>query len=164
MTTGDFSVEIRGLEELRTALLSLGPKLRKRAIRNALAAAARIIRDAARAGTPLLKTPNRFRTRGTVRNAISVRTSKVARRAGDIGVFVNVRPAKGAARGAKSPTDPFYWRWLEFGAGKNSFHVFTQPSHMLRNAATSKAGEALKKFETTLGPQVQKLNTPKAEA
>jgi len=160
---GDFSVEIRGLEELKAALLELGPKLRKRAVRNALAAAARIIRDAARAGAPMLKTPNQFRRAGTVRNAISVRNSKVARRAGDIGVFVNVRPAKGAARGAKSPTDPYYWRWLEFGARKNAFHVVTPASHFLRNAATSKSGEALSKFEKTLGPAIARLNTPKAE-
>jgi hypothetical protein len=50
-----------------------------------------------------------------VRNAISVRTSKRDRREGNVGVFVNVRPAKAGARGAKSRQDPFYWRWLEFG-------------------------------------------------
>ena len=27
-----------------------------------------------------------------------------------------MRPAKGGKRGKYSPTDPFYWRWLEFGA------------------------------------------------
>ena len=37
-----------------------------------------------------------YRAPGTVKKAIRVRTSKVATRAGDVGVFVNVRPAKGA--------------------------------------------------------------------
>jgi len=36
------------------------------------------------------------RAPGTVRKAIRVRTSKVARQAGDVGVFVNVKPAPGA--------------------------------------------------------------------
>jgi hypothetical protein len=55
-----------------------------------------------------------YRKPGTVRNAIRVRTSKEARRAGNVGVFVNVKPLRRGG-GARSPDDPFYWRFLEFG-------------------------------------------------
>lgn len=127
---------VKGIPDLRDALLSIGPKLRQRALRNALAAGARIVRNAAKGATPVLSAPVRnksgqvVRKPSTVRDAISVRTSKRDKAAGDVGVFVNVRPATGAKfkkvngkatqvrgskRGAYSPDDPYYWRWLEFG-------------------------------------------------
>lgn len=127
----DFEARTQGLPELRAALQGIVPKLRRQALRNALAAGARIVRDAARAATPVISPGHPqvkagHRAVGTVRKAISVRTSKRDRAAGDVGVFVNVRPAKGAAyrggvqvrassRGARNPRDPYYWRWLEFG-------------------------------------------------
>ena len=122
----EVELKITGLAELRATLLSLPDKLRRRALRTALAAGARIVRDEARSRAPVLSTPSKTRKPGTVRDAITVRTSKLAKRAGDVGVFVNVRPAKGAGfsggkivrasqRGAKSVNDPYYWRWLEFG-------------------------------------------------
>ena len=38
---------------------------------------------------------------------------KQDRRAGDVGVFVNVKPLKNG--GAKNPLDPYYWRFVAFG-------------------------------------------------
>lgn len=118
--------KVQGLPDLREALLGIVPKLRKRALRTALAAGARVVRDAAKRVTPVLKAPVRGRKPGTVRDAISVRTSKRDSRSGDVGVFINVRPAKGASfrggkqirasqRGRLSEHDPYYWRWLNFG-------------------------------------------------
>jgi len=95
-----------------------------------------------------------FRTPGTVRKAIAVRTSKLARRKGDVGVFVNVRPAKKGARGAKSKTDPFYWRWLEFGTRFMRSVGFLQ-------AAAKQLPQALAVFSREIGPQIAKLNNPK---
>ena len=125
------SATIRGLPDLKAALRGIVPKLRVRALRNALAAGARVVQKEARAKTPVISPAapavlRGHRAPGTVKKAISVRTSKIARRSGDVGVFVNVRPAKGAVfrggvlvraktKGAKSPKDPYYWRWLEFG-------------------------------------------------
>lgn len=179
---GEVTVKISGLAEAKKALLEIAPNLRRRAIRNALAAGARVYRDAARKSAPVLDrviTRNGLTVRkpGTLRDAIAVRTSKIAKRAGDLGVFVNVRPAKGAAfktvrgralfglvktksrvqtrkskRGALSPDDPFYWRFLEFGTAKMSARPFLRP------AAANKGDEALKQFERTLGPAIQRLN------
>ena len=97
-----------------------------------------------------------IRQPGTVRKAITVRTSKVARRNGDLGVYVNVRPAKGGQRGKYSPTDPFYWRWLEFGArGK--------PGVQMLQRAVARAAEVVAKFSQTLEPQIQRLNRKDAQ-
>lgn len=145
-------VRVRGLPDLKAALLGLTPALRRRAIRNALSAAARVVRDEARRVVPVLQPALRspYRRPGTLKRAISVRPSKIARRAGDIGVFVNVRPAKRGLRGAKVPTDPFYWRFVEFGTRKMAARPFLQP-------AARKLPEALVVFQRSLGPQIQKL-------
>ena len=184
------TAHISGLPELKAALAGIVPKLRVRALRNALAAGARVIQKEARRLAPVLKLSTRgaayayrkgYRKPGTVRKAISVRTSKLARRQGDVGVFVNVRPAKGGARGAKSYKDPFYWRWLEFGwnpgggrrsgADKRARRRLARSgaakaqrgAEFLRGAAT-KLGQALDVFISKIGPAIAKLNTPKAPA
>ena len=147
-------VKIEGFDELARKLRELVPAMRKRVIRNALSAGARLVRDEAKRSAPLLsgsiKAP--YRQRGTVRAAIRVRTSKAARRAGDVGVFVNVKPAKNGARGAKSRTDPFYWRFLEFGTQKMSARSFLRP-------AANKLGQALQVFQTQVGRWIDKVNT-----
>jgi HK97 gp10 family phage protein len=120
------TVVVRGLPDLKAAFAELKADLRRRILRNALAAGARVVRNEARRLTPILRAPVRKRGKlirkpGTVQQAISVRTSKRAKSQGHVGVFVNVRPAKGltakklSRRGADSPDDPYYWRWLEFG-------------------------------------------------
>lgn len=164
------TVRVQGLEQLLAKFKEIPLALRKRVLRNALAAGARVVRDDAKRTAPLLsgalKAP--LRTRGTVRNAIAVRTSKVARRAGNVGVFVNVKPLPGnqyktvvtkgplggvhkhrtlvkrSARGATNPKDPFYWRFLEFGTKKMGARSFLRP-------AAAKLGAALGVFEQKIG-------------
>lgn len=158
---GDWKFSVSGLNDVNRELREMPAKLRKRALMNALRAAGRVFRDEARRLTPVAIVPVRrkglqIRTPGTVRRAISVRTSKQSRRRGDLGVFVNIRPAKKGQRGAYSPTDPFYWRWLEFGArGK--------PGAGMLQKAAAKASEAVMKFGMVLGPAVQKLNRKGAQ-
>lgn len=158
--------EVKGLPDIKAALAGIAPKLRLRALRNALAAGARVVRQAARKATPVmnpLAPGNRYAYRkgyrkpGTVQRAISIRTSKVAKRAGNVGVFVNVRPVKGAARGGKSSRDPFYWRFLAFGTQKMRAFPFLE-------AGASKLPEALQIFLQRIGPAIEKLNKPKAPA
>jgi HK97 gp10 family phage protein len=170
---------VKGIPELKEALNSIVPKLRRQALRNALAAGARVVRDAARSSTPVLRLGTRapYRKPGTVKKAITVRTSKLARKRGDVGVFVNVRPAKKGARGAKNPNDPFYWRWLNFGwnppqrsdgagkKGKRTRRILNKTSLLKRKAGyrfleagAAKLGDALDIFVRMIGPQIQKLN------
>lgn len=129
-------VRINGLAEFRAQLAELTPTLQKKVLRRLMRDSMMVVRDSARASVPVLQTQPRNpdgtprRLPGTVRKALSVRTSKVEDKAGNVGVFVNVRPLKGnvyrgrgrnrvlvqkSQRGADNPRDPYYWRWLEFG-------------------------------------------------
>lgn len=150
----NIKVTVSGLQDMRDQFAGLADKVRRRVLRNALASGARLIRDDAKRAAPVLAVSDSrrapYRKPGTVRDAIAVRTSKRARRAGNVGVFVNVRPAPAWARGAKSPRDPFYWRWLEFGTRKMAARPFLQ-------AAAGRAGEALSKITEVLGRQIQRL-------
>lgn len=151
---------VTGLPDLKAALAGIVPKLRRRALRSALAAGALLVRNEARARTPSLKTSTYsgasalrrgVRSVGTVKRAIVVRTSKIASRRGDVGVFVNVKPAPRGSRGAKNPQDPFYWRFINFDTVKRRGSRFLE-------AGASKLGQALEVFKTRIGPAIQKLN------
>lgn len=180
------AAKVTGIPDLREALRGIAPKLRVRALRNALAAGARVVQASARNAAPVISATalavrKGYRTPGTVRKAISVRTSRVARAAGDVGVFVNVRPAKGARfvtrqasflglkvrnrvqvrtsqRGAKSPRDPFYWRFLEFGTATGT------RAHGFLQRGAERLPQALQVFLAKIGPAIEKLNRPKAPA
>ena len=158
---------IAGLTEAIATLKALPDKLRKRALRNALAAGARLVRDAAKTKAPILSASSPavlkgWRKPGTLKKAITVRTSKQARRQGNVGVFVNVRPAKGAVfrkgkqvkasqRGAKSPNDPFYWRFVEFGTKRAPERKFLQ-------AGAQQLGQALDAFQKAMRVAIAKIN------
>lgn len=122
--------KITNLDKVRETLRAVPQKLRARAVGNALAAGARLVRDAAKQAAPVLKAKfalrNKYRKVGTLKNAISVRTSKEAKRRGNIGRFVNVRPLRHTAKnirtfgasllaGARNPNDPFYWSFINYG-------------------------------------------------
>jgi HK97 gp10 family phage protein len=136
--------KIEGIADFTEKLRSITPAMRKRVVRNALAAGARLVRDEAKRLAPVLRPGAAisapFRNVGTVKKAIRVRTSKADKRDGNIGVFVNVKPAKAGQRGAKNPNDPFYWRFLEFGTKKMAARPFLRP-------AADKLGGALKVFQ-----------------
>jgi HK97 gp10 family phage protein len=162
--------KVRGIADYKEALKSIVPKLRKRAVADALRAGARIVQREARRNTPVLARATATRTPGTLRRAISVRTSKVAKSQGNIGVFVNVKPLPGnkyrnvkigstrrrvlvkrSQRGSSNPNDPFYWRFVNFGTKKFRGVGFLE-------SGARKLGDALTAFEQYLGPRIRKLN------
>lgn len=173
-------VEVRGLSDLRRELAGLVPKLRFRAIRSALTAGLRIVQRATRAAVPVIAASHPsvrrgWRKPGTVRKALSVRFSVRDYRAGNVGVFLNVRPAEGAKfktrrknvagliitrrtltkasqRGAKNPNDPFYWRWLQFGTkprtkGERSSYVSRGKLRTRKHSKTTGGIKAYKFLE-----------------
>ena len=148
-------VRIEGLDNLKRKLAEVPKAMRKRVLRNALAAGAREVRDVAKRNAPVLTLGTSlnapYRKPGTVKQAIRVRTSKADRRAGDVGVFVNVRPAKAGQRGAKNPNDPFYWRFLEFGTRKMPARPFLQ-------RATSALPKALTIFQERIAKWIQETD------
>lgn len=180
------TAKVSGVADLRRELAALPGKLRVRAVRNALAAGARLVRNAARSAAPVLSIGDPAvqagrRKPGTVRKAIVVRTSKLARRSGDVGVFVNVRPAKAGQSGAKNPNDPFYWRFIQFGwnpaSGPDRFGRAARrerrrlnrvgvakrvPGVKFLEAGAAQLGAALNAIMPKLQAAIAKLNTPKA--
>ncbi len=147
------SIRVEGLGDVLSALRELPRKMRLGALRNGLRAAGRVIQGEAKANAPVLQSVTKHRIRGLVRRAITVRASRLARRRGDIGVYVTVRQlsrkqitagkAQGFAAG-RNPRDPFYFRFLEMGTRKMAARPFIGP------ALQSKSKEATDAFSTEL--------------
>lgn len=145
-------VTVNGIDELKKALAALPGKLRRKVLVKALRAGAKEVQKVARTAVPLLAVPNPYRTRGLLKRKISVRVSKESRRAGDVGVFVNVKPAAKSARGATNRLDPYYWRFVEFGTKKMTARPFMAP-------AANALPAALAAFEREAVPAIEALNT-----
>lgn len=137
------NLNIQGLEDIQKKLAEIPRALRRSVLKKALTAGARIVRDEARRNAPVLKSPRANRKPGTLRKAIVVRTSKLDTKDGNVGVFVNVRPAKGAIfkkgvlvkgsqRGKDSPNDPYYWQWLEFGRKSKTLYKMSNKTKRTR--------------------------------
>lgn len=169
------NLNIQGLEDIQKKLAEIPRALRRSVLKKALTAGARIVRDEARRNAPILKSPRVNRKRGTLRKSIVVRTSKRDTRDGNVGVFVNVRPAKGAIfkkgvlvkgsqRGKDSPNDPYYWQWLEFGRKPKQLYKMSNKTKRMRKYVIAliprweflqkgalKLNESLSAFEGDLG-------------
>ena len=114
------AMKVEGLAELQFALNELPRRLARKSIQKALRAAALPIRDDARSRVPV--------SSGTVRRNIVVQRSRVfTGKDGKFGVLVRVRRMNKSAR-AKGMSDPFYWRFLEFGTSKMPARPFLRPS------------------------------------
>jgi hypothetical protein len=181
-------VKVTGIPDLRAALAGIVPKLRVKALGQALRAGAALVRDEARRKAPVISASDPkvllgYRKPGTLRKAIVVRRSRTAARQGDVGVFVNVRPAKGAKyrtdrsgmlgmrvktqvrasqRGAKSPNDPYYWRFVNWPRTLRNGTV--RPGLQFLEAGAARLDDALRVFIAKIGPAIEKLNRPKAPA
>ncbi len=182
------SLKLEGVDTLKTALDSVAKDVRKKSVRTALRKAVQVISKAAKADAPVLALPQKNRKSGTLKRAIVVRPSKNARRAGDEGVFVGVRPLRGARQkklgraGKDNPNDPYYWVWQEFGWTAGGPHKinggqrrriserasriasgkarFIPGKRFLSNAA-SKGPEAVRVFMDSVIPQIEKFNKAK---
>ena len=110
---------VNGVDELRAKLADIPRAMRVKMLKNALTEGIKIVRDTAKRNAPVLTVAGArhapYRKRGTIRNAIRVRTSRRDRLEGNVGVFVNVKPLPRGEQSARNPKDPFYWRWQEFG-------------------------------------------------
>jgi HK97 gp10 family phage protein len=152
---------IVGLDAVRAKLLDMTPTIRRKYARKALRKGAEVVKKVATTPgivpellNPIYRRGRLARKPGTVRDAIAIRNSKDVNRTGDVGVFVNVRPAKGGERGRYSPNDPFYWRFLEFGT------KYMRKRPFLRVGGQQLEGQALREIEQSLGPDLQQMNLP----
>jgi len=166
---------VEGLERLKIAFSGIPDKLRRKVLLSALRKGAAVVRKAARAATPELAKPTPYRTKGLLKKRLMVRVSRTSKAAGHVGVFVNIRPAEGtqyvkhnllgvkyktikreSQRGARSPNDPFYWRFVNFGTKKGN----KLPATNFLEAGAAVLPQALEIFEREIGPAIQKLDTP----
>ncbi len=166
---------VEGLENLKSSLSGLPDNLRRKVLLSALRKGAAVVRKAARAATPELQTPVPYRTKGLLKKRLMVRVSRVSKAAGNVGVFINIKPADGTRytkhnvlgvryktvkrvsnRGAKSPLDPYYWRFVAFGT-KNRNHI---PARNFLQAGADVLPEALEVFEREVIPAIEKFNRP----
>ena len=184
MAADPISLKLEGLDNLKRVLADLPNNLRRKALTKALRAAGKVVLDEAKARVPVLKTATPYRRAGTVKKAIKIRVSKMDKRQGNVGVFINVKPLTKAqigtfkatagkkASGATNPNDPYYWRWLEFGhkivprsskrlkqrhmaaTGRVAARPFLRP-------AADKLEEAKRVFERTVLPEIAALNKGK---
>lgn len=178
---GGVDVRISGLDDLKTILRQIPAELRRKTLLSALRKAARVPLRIARQNVPVMSAENAakapYRTPGLLKRRLMVRTSKAARQAGAVGVFINIKPAAGAKyktqttrilsilfkhrrlvragqRGAKSPTDPYYWKFVEFGTKKMKAQHFLQP-------AAESLPEALTVFADEMAVRFKKYNERK---
>ena len=166
---------VEGLERLKIAFSGIPDKLRRKVLLSALRKGAAVVRKAARGATPKLAKPTPYRTKGLLKKRLMVRVSRASKAAGHVGVFVNIRPAEGtqyvkhnllgvkyktvkreSQRGARSPNDPFYWRFVNFGTKKGN----KLPATNFLEAGAAVLPQALEIFEREIGPAIQKLDTP----
>lgn len=180
-------LKILGLAELQRELRAAPEKIRKQAVRGALRKGGRVITTAAKAAAPVLAVPTKTRRPGTIKRNIRLATSKFARRAGDEGVFIGVRPLRGSRQaklgraGAANPNDPYYWWFVELGtgphviAGRSGKRLAIAPTYprvvrhpgikgagFMRRAAQQKGQEAVDTFMREAIPQIEKLNAKAA--
>ena len=157
-----FTLSVEGIARLKERLAEMTPTIRRNYARKALLKGAEVVRKTAASpgvvpvlGNPIYRRGVLIRKPGTVRDAIKTRTSKDTAKTGDVGVFVNVAPARGADRGKNNPNDPYYWRWVHFKTKRNNV-----PRPFLLIGANQLEGEALRQIEASLVPDLKQLNLP----
>lgn len=115
-------VKVDGLGEIKAKLEDLREEFRDKALHRGVAAAARLVRNAARARVPV-------RT-GLLRNALRYGKDRQASLPGKAVYNVFVSPKiQGPPRGKKQKRSwAFYWRFVEFGTSKMPARPFLRPA------------------------------------
>ncbi len=112
------TIKVKGLQELNAALASLSSDVQRKYLRGAVAAGARVVRDAAMRNVPI-------RT-GTLKRAIYSKWIQEASGKDRQTFLVSVRRGKGFRSSRKTNKrtgktretanrDAYYWTWVEFG-------------------------------------------------
>jgi HK97 gp10 family phage protein len=121
--------EVKGLRELRRDLKRLPKLIRNRVLHSALRAAAKPIVDSARARVPVKS--------GLIRRSIVVRKTKKQYRTSRAQVSIGVEKGR-RTKGSKKVdfSDPFYWRFVEFGTIHQAAQPFLRPAIDAQKFAT----------------------------
>lgn len=109
-------MNITGIDDFNRAIAELTNDLKKKVVRAALRAAARPLIAQMKANAKVLKKPHPNRLAGLMRDRIVATNSRIHNgRGGVFGLYVKPKRQSGVSRGAKSPLDPFYYRFVAGG-------------------------------------------------
>lgn len=147
----DSQVRIEGLAELERALKALPVELAKKTLTGALLSGAKIVVDDAKARVPVL-------TGEVGRNIRAVPTRKT-NYAATVQIGVRKLKKKVLARLRRrnpNASDPFYWRFLEFGTSKMRARPFLRPAFEARKvAAAQRVSDAIRERLEAIVAQVR---------
>ena len=175
--------EIVGIEDFNRAIAELTKDVRKRVVRAALRAAAKPIITAAKANAKELKKPHPYRIKGLMKSRVLASNSRIASRKKLIGLYIKPVARKGVTKGAKSPLDPYYYRFVAAGfhavgtrrvkggrltramnlkAQRDAGKVrFIPGDDFIGKAFRSQGGAALSAFERTMKKRIDAANRRK---
>lgn len=149
--------QVLGLREFENTLRQLGPDIARKAIRSALMAAAKPIKEEARARAPTLSEPSKWRRP----NAIKVHVIAYMKTRDTVYIRVRNRGDPGRARaegkrlrrGQTSPDNPWYWWRVEFGTPAHG--IPARP--FMRGAFAAKKGEAIEQFKKLIRGNIKRV-------
>jgi hypothetical protein len=102
------------IRDFNAELRDLGGRVTKRVVKNAIAAAGRVILPIARSLAPVLKTRSKYRIPGTLKAGIY--QQRVRPIPGGLSTGISVRSPRAAKFTKRAGIQtPFYWRFLEGG-------------------------------------------------
>ena len=133
------AVHITGLKELEKKMISLGPKIARKALKGALVGGAAIIRDEARLLAPM-KT-------GRLRKAMYIKTMSKPNPFKENIIF-GVRHGK---KMSKRDLDAYYWSFLEFGT------KFIKGMSFVQFAFQKAQTKALQRIKEVLAKKISEL-------
>lgn len=137
------TVKIEGLADLNRRLTQLPKAIQGRPLRTAVAAGGRVIQQEAKARVPV--------DTGLVRDRIRVMSMRQEQRNARAEVVVGVRRVEKNTR----RTDPFYWRFIEFGTRFKPARPFLRPA--LENKRTEAVDAIRERLAKRIEIEAQKL-------
>ena len=143
------TIIVRGLRELQAAMRELPKNLDRRILNAALMGGARLMVNHAKASVRV--------DTGTLRRNIRARPVRPVSHSATVIVGVRKLSKKQIAAfkkktgksGSANPSDPYYWRFVEFGTSKMSARPFLRP------AFETKKYEAVAVIKTAIGKRIE---------
>ena len=135
------SESIKGLKELRAALLELPKGIARNVLRGAVGAGAAVVRVEAKARAPLYTgtVAAGHPPPGTLKKAIYQKQIREKSNDQQQTFFVGVRQGRHARNSKKGLLDAFYGRFIEFGTSKYVAHPFMRPAFDTKKEAAVQA-------------------------
>lgn len=155
------SESIKGLKELRAALLELPKGIARNVLRGAVSAGAAVVRVEAKARAPVYtgSVAAGHPPPGTLKKAIYQKQIREKSNEKQQTFFVGVRQGKHAKQSKKGLLDAYYGRFIEFGTSKMAAKPFMRPAFEGKKDAAVQAIKAY--LEKRIPEEVEKASRKK---